>query len=134
MTQNLSKQKELYQQARARVFDLAKSLTDDQLETQNKACPGWTVRDTIYHQAGLAKDVVDGNIQGSPEWSQKQIDDRNGMSVEDVLQEWEKTAETLEPMLENPKLFFATADLGSHELDIKKTLGLPIDKQDPIIE
>lgn len=127
---------EFYRQSRLRVQDLAKNLTEDQLSVQNKACPDWTVRDTLYHLAGEAKDVSTGNMEHAPgrKWSDRQIAERQGKSIEDTINEWEEFATKLEPMIAvEDRMTFVVADVACHEIDIQAALDLPIDKDSELV-
>jgi uncharacterized protein (TIGR03083 family) len=54
------------------------------------ACDGWTVRDMVAHLIGNAKDVAEQNVEGagSPEYNQRQVDERAGRSPAELLEEW----------------------------------------------
>src|SRR5262245_45703247 len=99
-----------YRAGRERIATLVLGLSDADLDRTVPACPDWRVRDLVYHLAGVASDVVHGNMEGAPgtSWSDKQVAARQGQSMPEVIDEWAASAGTLEPMIEaaGDKMFF----------------------------
>ncbi len=65
-------------------------------------CEGWSVRDMVAHLVGNAADVVAQNLDGvgSPEYNQRQIDERAGRSPAELLAEWAEQGPALEAAME----------------------------------
>lgn len=119
-----------YASMRARVAELVRSLTPDQLETPVPACPGWTVRDLLAHLTGLCADVVAGRLEGagSPSWTARQVEERSGWSVGELLAEWDEVgprAAAALPALGGAGRRFVF-DITLHDDDLREALGRPL--------
>lgn len=70
--------------------DLLRSLSPADAATPSR-CDGWSVADVGAHVAGGLTDVVNFNLDGagSPEWTQRQVDDRKGRSPAELADELE---------------------------------------------
>lgn len=94
------------------------------------ACPSWTVKHTISHLAGVAADVLAGNLDGvaSDPWTAAQVDARRDRPLADILDEWEAN----DPQVEAISDAFGQAqvqwlfDCTSHDADIRGALGAPV--------
>jgi uncharacterized protein (TIGR03083 family) len=105
-------------------------------------CEGWTVRDLVSHLIGNAADIVAQNLDGagSPEYNQRQIDERAGRSPAELLAEWAEQGPAFEAAIEalddtfwnTPYLEFGTVgqalqrlveDIWVHGQDIRIPLG-----------
>lgn len=55
-------------------------------------CEGWTVRDVVSHLVGNAADLAAQNVEGvgTPEYNQRQVDERAGKSIEELFTEWDE--------------------------------------------
>lgn len=118
----------VYRESRHRLTDLAATLTPHQLEATVPACPAWTVKDLYGHLAGLATDIARGDVigAGSDEATDRQVKARRNRSLQDVLDEWADSANTVEEFLSaNPKIGAPAIDAWTHEQDIRGALGLP---------
>lgn len=116
----------LYAEARSRIVALVGAATPEELARQASGTPEWTVRDVIAHLAGATADVAAGNVEGAATdpWTAKQVADREGRSIEELLDEWEKHAPGMEAVLDLvPQAGIALADIVTHEQDIAITLG-----------
>jgi hypothetical protein len=60
---NASVQVAAYQEVRLRVSDLVMR-HPDRLDEFVPACPVWTARQLVAHLVGLARDLVDGTVDG----------------------------------------------------------------------
>jgi uncharacterized protein (TIGR03083 family) len=118
---------EIYQPARARITELVRSLPEAELETMVPATPLWRVRDVVAHLAGAANDIATGVIEGAATdpWTAKQVADRQGRSLDELLDEWDTTAVALEANLPDVRLAF---DVLTHEWDIRGAVGQAGDK------
>jgi uncharacterized protein (TIGR03083 family) len=91
----------LYRDVRGQVTTAARAFTDDQLAAVVPGCPDWTVRDLLAHQAGVARDFVDGNLEGapSPAWTAAHVDTRRDRPAGSVLDEWDEYGSRLEDLV-----------------------------------
>jgi uncharacterized protein (TIGR03083 family) len=121
----------LYRGVREQVIAAAMDLGEDQLDANVPACPRWRVRDLLAHEAGVARDFVEGNLDGAPSdaWTAVQVDTRRGRPIADVLAEWEEYGARLEEivragerrgrLLNNPYV-----DAGTHQADLHGAVGI----------
>lgn len=121
---------EQYADVRVRITDLVRDLDDGRLAAHVPACPQWTVKDLVAHAAAVVTDVVKGNVAGagSDEWTARQIEERKGTPLADLLHEWETSAKVVEGQLDDyPKGLARTLiiDLVTHEHDLRGALGVP---------
>lgn len=130
---------EAYASTRRSVVDLVKDLDEEESRRIVPACPAWTVRDVVAHLAAIAVDASKGNLEGvgSDEWTQRQLDERAGKAIPDLVAEWDEVASQIEGALEYfPKgaasLF--VGDTVTHEHDIRLPLKRPGDRDAPAIE
>jgi uncharacterized protein (TIGR03083 family) len=125
-----------FRAARHRIMALARGLTPEELDTPVVACPEWTVRDIVAHQAGVSADVVAGNVADAPSdaWTSAQVEARRDRALEELLVEWEADALQVEPLMPQfPAPFtFMVVDINSHENDLLGTLGRPVRRDDPV--
>jgi uncharacterized protein (TIGR03083 family) len=61
-------------------------------------CEGWRIRDVMAHVIGNAADISSGNTAdaGSPEYNQRQLDERKGRSPKELLAEWVTAGQAFE--------------------------------------
>jgi len=116
----------IYAETRQRIADLTSGLSQEQLELQAPATPGWRVRDIVGHLTGGAADFVSGNLEGAggEAWTAAQVAARRDTAYDDVIAEWEKASAQVEPAFEGgpPQMGFLIADIGEHEHDIRGAL------------
>lgn len=118
---------ELYRAARTRVSELARGLSDAELDTTVAGTPEWTVRDVVAHLTGVAADSVAGRLEGAPgpDWTMPQVRSRRGRSLERVLAEWDDVGPQVEAAVANREMpLNIVHDLLTHEADVRETLGL----------
>ena len=121
---------EHYRSQRERVTELVRGLDDEQLATRVPGCPAWTVRDLLSHLTGLSADLAAGNVEGagSPEWTAKQVADRQDRTVPELLAEWDEYGPQVDAVIddlgfEGYRIFY---DATMHEDDLREALGLPL--------
>lgn len=126
-----------YAAARASIVALVGGLAPEQLATPVPTCPGWTVHDVVAHLAGLATDAVNGvgagdDIDG---WTARQVGDRRGATLDELLAEWESASTAVEAQLAagEMRLPAAVLDAVTHEHDIRGALGLPGNRDEPTL-
>lgn len=111
-----------------RVGRLAAELDEAQLGMRVPATPGWTVHEVLAHVVGVAADVTNGRLDGvtSDDWTTRQVRERHGRSVPDLLAEWREVAEVVESGLVGQRFTGpnAAADLICHESDLHEALSL----------
>ena len=147
----------LYRDARKKISDLVRGLSDEELVRPVPATAEWTIRDIISHLAGDAECLVEGDFPetyfaafGEPDvvpvlnaWTESHVASRRDKTLEEVLQEWEETAPRIERMMageepwpERIPMFVdrvLLTDLGVHEQDIYGALGIVRDRDNPLI-
>ncbi len=118
-----------YAGCRARIGELARSLTADQAAAPVPSCPKWTVHDVVAHVAGVVSDVLAGRMDGiaTGPWTQAQVDAARSRFLADIVDEWDVQAPTFEGFLDavgarGPQ---AVADIATHEQDVRGALQVP---------
>ncbi|MEE9416325.1 MAG: maleylpyruvate isomerase family mycothiol-dependent enzyme [Acidimicrobiales bacterium] len=134
----------MYRDAQQRIAEL---VTETNVRTPVPACPDWTVAEVIAHLAGLAEDVVNGQVDGyaTAEWTSAQVSKRQGASVDEVLTGWNTSLDAFVEIMDDlegselpdlintavgpaPKATFRSAflvDLIQHEHDLRGALVAP---------
>jgi uncharacterized protein (TIGR03083 family) len=143
-----------YRDARERLTALLRAQAPEQLTRRVPACPAWNVQDTLAHHLGVLADAVTGdftaminatqpsagNEAARDEATQRQVDERTGRSLDEVIAEWEELCTVIEPQLSEGHMpagappfaeVGATMDLTSHLHDIRGALGEPGDRDAP---
>ena len=112
--------------AYARVVDLLTGLDDQRAGTRVPACPDWTVRDLLAHMVGLNADVVrnDEPDDHNSVWTQRQVDERRGRSVAELLDEWAGLVEPLQQWMRD-NTTRPLGDIVIHEQDLRGALRVP---------
>ena len=128
-----------YRDTRERVSALALELDGDTSRQMVPACPEWTTKDLLAHVAGIAADMLAGNVEqaGRPEWTRAQIDSRRERGAREIIEEWSLTGPQVEAIL--PHIHPAAAggliaDLATHEHDLRGALGRPGGRDSPGVE
>ena len=121
---------DVYRQVRERVSALATAADDAALDRDCPATPGWRVRDVVAHLGGATADIVAGNLDGvaSDAWTQAQVDARVDWSIAEVLEEWARCSEVVEPLIPSIDPLMQTmllADAVTHEHDVRCGLDAP---------
>jgi uncharacterized protein (TIGR03083 family) len=119
-----------YRGVRERVTELVRDLDDDTLDREVPATPGWRVRDVVAHLGGATADIVAGNLDGvaTDAWTAAQVDARRNAPISDVLDEWARCAETVEPLIPDiPSTMrgMLVTDAATHEHDVRGALDRP---------
>ena len=120
----------LYRGVRLRTTELVSEAPPEALDRIAPATPAWRVRDVVAHLAGGTADIVAGNLEGvaSDAWTQAQVDARRDAPIQDVLAEWARCSELVEPTIADiPSLMRAMllVDAVTHEHDVRGALGRP---------
>jgi len=118
----------IYRDVRVRVTELVRDQPPEVLDAIAPATPDWRVRDIVAHLAGGTADIVAGNLDGvaSDPWTQAQVDARLDTPIDEVLDEWARCSEQVEPIVVDfPGLLRAMfiTDAATHEHDIRGAIG-----------
>ena len=148
----------LYEQLRNDISELVKGLDPAALETPVPATPGWSIRDVVAHIAADAAYVLSGDFPVEffqafgdesavvvlNDWTGRQLEERKGHSLEELLAEWEGSAAELTAMMRGEKpwpegiLGFADlivlTDAAVHQQDIFGALGIERGREDAPIK
>lgn len=125
----------VYERTRREFVAIVVGLSDEKLEVEVPATPGWSVRDALAHVVGLAADL---NAQrfpaaddvGGTAWTNLQVERGRGRPLGEVLGEWDREAATFEDGLRAFGYEMGShfvADLHAHYQDVRGALGLPAD-------
>lgn len=107
----------LYRRSKQRMTDVVRSLSDDELATRCPACPAWSIRDVVAHHVHFAGAFVDGAVPAEAsqgfvavdaatrsaagvvrdEWTEAGVEERRGMSLDEVLDEWKGVVKRIGP-------------------------------------
>jgi uncharacterized protein (TIGR03083 family) len=130
---------EAYSATRRSVIELVSDLPEEQAALRVPACPDWRVRDVVAHLTGIAVDATKGELEGvgSPEWTQRQVDERADRTLSEVVAEWEAVGAQIDGSLEYfPKAAASlfVGDTVTHEHDVRLPLGRPGERSSPAVE
>jgi uncharacterized protein (TIGR03083 family) len=132
---------------------IAAGLSAEQRAARVPACPDWTVRDLIAHVASLAHSIANGFMPGDlnlvmfwdddiarrrENFVEEQLQTRESMSLEEILDQWTEAGEAVEAMLRgerplppgSPALidWILVTDVGVHHHDLRGAVGMPGDR------
>jgi uncharacterized protein (TIGR03083 family) len=116
----------VYDDSRARIVALAGDLAPGALSQRVPGTPAWSVHDLMAHLVGVAADVQSGHLEGagSEDWTARQVAQRRGASLDELLREWDKTAPAVQSVLDGAGAFHPfAADIFTHEHDLRGALG-----------
>ncbi len=119
-----------YRGVRLRVTGLVRDLPDEVLDRLVPATPAWRVRDVVAHLGGATADMVSGNLDdvAGDGWTEAQVAARRDTPIADVLDEWSRCSELVEPMIrELPSSMrgMLITDAVTHEHDVRGALDRP---------
>lgn len=122
-----------YSAVRRRLLDLASTMDPVAQSTAVPALPGWSVRDTYAHLAGICADVADKRLTrpATPDWTAEQVATRASLSLVDICAEWARRGPELDALFAQPgaeRSHLLAQDAWQHEQDIRGALGLPGDR------
>lgn len=118
---------QLYQESRERIIALVSGADQETWNMPVTACPGWSVRDVVAHQAAVAEDWVSGRLTGTPtdEETAAQLVRFRGHDVEELLTAWTDAATQMDHQAEHPGVKPPVGDVTVHEHDIRSAIGRP---------
>jgi uncharacterized protein (TIGR03083 family) len=119
-----------YRGCRERVTEIVTGLDEEDLARRVPACPEWTVKDLAAHIVGVAADLSVGNLEqvGTTEWTSTQIAERADRSVAELIDEWTKLAEQVEPaadLIPPGAAQMLVGDAVTHEHDMRGAVDRP---------
>jgi uncharacterized protein (TIGR03083 family) len=119
----------IYENCQGRLLDLAPTLDQGRLATVVPACPDWTVQQVYAHLAGLAEDVVSGDVTppANDEVTARQVADRADLDIDAICAQWRGAAPALLELLrteQRRRYSLPALDVWHHENDIRGALGL----------
>lgn len=112
---------DLYLQSKDTVTSL---ITEENQHTMVPACPEWTLRDILGHQAGEIEDGLSGNMDGigEPHWTAAQVERHKHLDLDAVKAKWTEGIESAGDAA--PQMTAgAINDLIHHEFDVRGALG-----------
>ena len=139
---------DLYEQLRDDIAELVAGLEPAEVDKSVPATPGWTIKDVVTHLAADATCTVAGDFPSEffeafgesaavakvNDWTSRQLEDRRGRSVEDLLQEWKNSSTDVTAMMRGEKQWpegivpfsdrILLTDLAVHQQDIFGALGI----------
>ena len=115
-----------YRNARARVFELAATLSAAQLQAAVPATPEWTVHEVLAHLVGCAADAATARMDGAPGARWRPARGERGDPVGELLAEWDRVSPAAESTLSDEQMRRPNlvADTICHEADLREALGL----------
>jgi uncharacterized protein (TIGR03083 family) len=118
---------QVYRRSAAEFVGVVRHLTADQLGAKVAACPAWTVRDLLAHQAGSSADLVGGNVEGitTEPWSARQVEDRRTRTADELVAEWESNLDAVAARCDTITGPNPAWDVAVHLADLRESVGLP---------
>ena len=116
-----------YLETYERFTSWAAGLDDEALATNVPACPDWSVKDLVGHVTGIAvelgKEYSDGVADADS--TARQVAERKGASIAQVLEEWAGALPRLLELLEEsgPNFTALAIDIWTHEQDARNAVG-----------
>jgi uncharacterized protein (TIGR03083 family) len=143
-----------YMETKDHLVPILLGLTPEQLETKVPFSPEWSVRDVVAHMASEANAIVEEEL---PEgiffldekrrrersdtinaWNADQLQRRRSMSLDELLEEWDKGVPGMLEALRGEREFrtpfpgqeyVLVVDLAMHAQDIRNLVGRPGDRK-----
>ena len=144
-----------YVETRGALAALVRDLPPDRLAVTVPASPDWTVGDVVAHVTGLAADIVEGSVPPAFDLIQalsdpgqaalreamtaRQVSERKGRPIGEVLAEWDRASGDLVPMLRDERPLpgsipsglagiVLVTDLATHAQDVRGALAVAGDR------
>ncbi|MEA2487153.1 MAG: hypothetical protein QOF16_807 [Actinomycetota bacterium] len=139
---------DLYEEVRDDICEVVAGLEPDMLDTPVPATRGWTIKDVVAHVTADATCVIAGDFPTGffeafgessagaqvNAWTARQIQERQGRSLEELLQEWKNSGNELASMMRGEKPWpeglvtfvdrVLLTDATVHQQDILGALGI----------
>jgi uncharacterized protein (TIGR03083 family) len=129
----------VWAECRQSMSELGRRLEADEAELVVPTCPEWTVRQVFAHQAGVAADLLSGRLEGvaTDPWTERQVQEREGRTLAEVLDEWDADAprlvEALRPLGDDVDRRLVL-DVWAHEQDVRHAVGQPGSRSGPAFD
>lgn len=121
----------VYVEAQDRLLEIAGDIGEDGGALPVLALPGWSVKDTYAHLAGVCADVLSGDTpddMGGDGWTARHVAERADRRLAEVRAEWAGNAAAMKDHL-GARSGLGTAltavDAWHHEQDIRSALRFP---------
>jgi uncharacterized protein (TIGR03083 family) len=139
---------EIYEKLRDEIAELVAGLEPEELDKAVPATPEWTIRDIVAHLAADATCSIAGDfpreffeafgetaaVAKVNDWTSRQLEERRGRPLEELLQEWKASSVDLTAMMRGEKSWpegtvpfgvrVLLTDLTVHQQDIFGALGI----------
>lgn len=130
MTFDVAEAPRFYDDLRTAFVTQLRDVNDEQAATSVPSCPGWSVKDVMAHVTGLVAETL-ANVplpRGSDEATARQVGDRAGWTLDEVLDEWVSHGEAFVIYGQRDPAYVAAllSDLVVHCHDIREALNLPV--------
>ncbi len=117
----------LYQAVRAELISQLERLDGAAASSVVPACPEWSVKDVVAHICGLNVELLAGvpfQTIGSEEATSRQVDDRQHLSLDEVISEWLSVAPSIDELFKADTNVAAAllADLVVHAYDLHELI------------
>jgi uncharacterized protein (TIGR03083 family) len=148
----------VYESARNDLIDLLRGLSDQELDRDVPATPGWSIRNIATHLAADATCVISSDFPRQffdsfgdedavavlNEWTAGQLRDRTGKSLDEIVEEWDRSAQAVTAMMRKEQEWpgglpwftdrVLTTDVAVHQQDIYGALGMEKDREAPQVK
>ena len=118
-----------YLETYERFTSWAADLDDEALATNVPACPDWSVKDLVGHVTGIAVELGKEYSAGAADTDStaRQVAERRGASIAQVLAEWAGALPRLLELLEEggPNFTAVAIDIWTHEQDARNAVDQP---------
>lgn len=115
---------------------MVRAASTDELDRTVAPTPAWRVRDVLAHVVGITADMnaLDFDVEDPEAWTARQVERRRGHTIEAIVEEWDREAQTFEEGLRQFGYELGAhyvGDLYTHLQDVRTTLGVGIER-DPV--
>jgi uncharacterized protein (TIGR03083 family) len=126
---------EIYTDARLRLSELARGMSDDDLATRVPACPAWTVKQLFAHLVGGPTDLLNGVFPTAEmhDWTSTHVGARDACTIAELLAEWNELGPRVADAMETSgsRLAILALDVFTHEQDARNAIGKPGQRDTP---
>jgi len=113
---------------RGRLIELGSGLDERRSTLPVPGCPSWNVTEVYAHLVGGNADALAGRLDGMTQdwWTQRQVDERAGVPLPRLLDEWRALSPDFDTMLASLDRIPVelVLDAWTHEQDIRGALGI----------
>ncbi|PSK99048.1 uncharacterized protein (TIGR03083 family) [Murinocardiopsis flavida] len=126
----------MYVEAQDRLLEIAGDIGEDGGAVPVPALPGWTIKDTYAHLAGVSADVLSGATPadiGDDQWTARHVSERADRRLAQIRAEWAGNAAAMKDHLgarSGLGSALTAVDAWHHEQDIRGALRFPGGRRD----